>query len=251
MSLILDKVNYIYGKNTAFEHRALNNISLVIPDGQFIGLIGHTGSGKSTLIQHLNGLIRATEGAIYYDGRDIYDDDFNMKQLRSNVGLVFQYPEHQLFEVDVFTDVCFGPKNLGLPKEETNREHYTIKEFKNIDVYSFDNLEEREYNIGLFKFKVIFNPGHSSDSVSYYFYKDNLLFCGDFIFKNNIGRCDLPNGNIKEMMNPAAGRRGKREGLYEKHHHRGYPRVRQGTVRAAGKGAAGKGRPDHPAGRPV
>ncbi len=124
MSLILDKVNYIYGKNTAFEHRALNNISLVIPDGQFIGLIGHTGSGKSTLIQHLNGLIRATEGAIYYDGRDIYDDDFNMKELRSNVGLVFQYPEHQLFETTVSKDVMFGPKNLGLPKLEAEMRAY-------------------------------------------------------------------------------------------------------------------------------
>ena len=89
-----------------------------IEDGQFIGLIGHTGSGKSTLIQHLNGLLRASSGAIYYNGENIYQDGYDMKALRSKVGLVFQYPEHQLFEVDVFSDVCFGPKNQGLSKEE-------------------------------------------------------------------------------------------------------------------------------------
>ena len=93
-------------------------MSLTIDKGEFIGLIGHTGSGKSTLTQHLNGLLRATSGTIYYDGQDIYDKSFVMKNLRSKVGLVFQYPEHQLFESDVFTDVCFGPKNLGLDKKE-------------------------------------------------------------------------------------------------------------------------------------
>ena len=118
MSIILDKVNYIYSPNTAYEIKALNDISLKIEDGQFIGIIGHTGSGKSTLIQHLNGLLRATSGAIYYDGENIYQEGYDMRTLRSKVGLVFQYPEHQLFEVDVFSDVCFGPKNLGLSKEE-------------------------------------------------------------------------------------------------------------------------------------
>lgn len=118
MSIKIDHLSYIYGEGTAFEKRALDDISLELPDGQFIGIIGHTGSGKSTLIQHLNGLIKATSGQIYYNGENIYQDHYNMKELRSKVGLVFQYPEHQLFEIDVFTDVCFGPKNLGLPQEE-------------------------------------------------------------------------------------------------------------------------------------
>lgn len=103
---------------------ALKDICLNIPDGQFIGIIGHTGSGKSTLMQHLNGLVKATEGHIYYNGEDIYDSDYDMKKLRSKVGLVFQYPEHQLFEIDVFSDVCFGPKNLGLSKKEAELRSY-------------------------------------------------------------------------------------------------------------------------------
>ena len=114
----LKKVSYVYSEGDAFEKKALDEISLEIPDGQFIGIIGHTGSGKSTLIQHLNGLLRATSGAIYYDGENIYQEGYDMRTLRSKVGLVFQYPEHQLFEVDVFSDVCFGPINLGLSKEE-------------------------------------------------------------------------------------------------------------------------------------
>lgn len=119
MSIILDHVSYIYDADTAMASPALKDVSLTIPDGQFIGLIGHTGSGKSTLVQHLNGLIQPTHGNIYYNGADINDADYNKKELRSKVGLVFQYPEHQLFEIDVFTDVCFGPKNLGLSKTET------------------------------------------------------------------------------------------------------------------------------------
>lgn len=118
MSIILDHVNYVYGADTPLAVHALNDVCLKIPDGQFIGIIGHTGSGKSTLMQHMNGLIRATDGHIYFNGEDIYDKDYDMKKLRSKVGLVFQYPEHQLFEVDVFSDVCFGPKNQGLSKEE-------------------------------------------------------------------------------------------------------------------------------------
>ncbi|MBP5178283.1 MAG: energy-coupling factor transporter ATPase [Lachnospiraceae bacterium] len=116
MSLILDKINYYYGKGTAFESAALKNISLSIPDGEFIGIIGHTGSGKSTLIQHMNGLLRADSGNIYYNGKDIYDKDFKMTELRRKVGLVFQYPEHQLFEATVIKDVLFGPTNIGLEK---------------------------------------------------------------------------------------------------------------------------------------
>ncbi|MBQ4536881.1 MAG: energy-coupling factor transporter ATPase [Lachnospiraceae bacterium] len=118
MSIVLDHVNYTYSAGTAYEKHALKDINLVIPDGQFIGLIGHTGSGKSTLIQHLNGLIKATSGAIYYDGHDIYDEDFSKKELRTKVGLVFQYPEHQLFETTVVKDVEFGPKNMKLPQLE-------------------------------------------------------------------------------------------------------------------------------------
>ena len=118
MSIILDHVNYVYGADTPLAVHALNDVCLKIPDGQFIGIIGHTGSGKSTLMQHMNGLIRATDGHIYFNGEDIYDKDYDMKKLRSKVGLVFQYPEHQLFETTIFDDVCFGPKNQGLSKEE-------------------------------------------------------------------------------------------------------------------------------------
>ena len=117
MSIILDKVNYEYSAGTAYHVQALKNINLKIEDGEFIGIIGHTGSGKSTLIQHLNGLLKATSGGIYFNGQDIYDEDFSLKELRSRVGLVFQYPEHQLFETTIFDDVCFGPKNQGLDKK--------------------------------------------------------------------------------------------------------------------------------------
>ena len=117
----LENVSFTYSPNTAYEIHALKNVNLDIRDGEFIGLIGHTGSGKSTLVQHFNGLMKATSGAIYYNGENIYAEGYSMKQLRGKVGLVFQYPEHQLFEVDVLTDVCFGPKNQGLPKEEVEK----------------------------------------------------------------------------------------------------------------------------------
>ncbi len=122
--MILDHVDYVYGGDTELAVHALKDVNLVIPDGQFIGLIGHTGSGKSTLVQHLNGLIKPTGGAIYFNGEDIHDADYDKKKLRSKVGLVFQYPEHQLFEIDVFSDVCFGPKNLGLPAKEVELRAY-------------------------------------------------------------------------------------------------------------------------------
>lgn len=121
MSIALEHVNYIYNPGTAYEKRALNDISLEIGQGQFVGIIGHTGSGKSTLIQHLNGLMKATSGDILYDGQSIYAEGYDMRKLRSQVGLVFQYPEHQLFEVDVISDVCFGPKNQGLSEEESEK----------------------------------------------------------------------------------------------------------------------------------
>lgn len=118
MSIKIENLNYIYGKGTAYEISALRDVNLTIGDGEFIGLIGHTGSGKSTLIQHLNGLLRADSGCIYVDGENIYAENYPMKDLRGKVGLVFQYPEHQLFEIDVFSDVCFGPRNQGLSEEE-------------------------------------------------------------------------------------------------------------------------------------
>ena len=115
--LKLKNVSYVYSPDTAYERKALKDINLDIYEGQFIGVIGHTGSGKSTMIQHLNGLIRATSGALYYQGENIYAEKYNLRELRNNVGLVFQYPEHQLFEVDVLSDVCFGPRNQGLSEE--------------------------------------------------------------------------------------------------------------------------------------
>lgn len=140
MSLILDHVNYSYGEDTALAVHALKDVSLVIPDGQFIGLIGHTGSGKSTLVQHLNGLLKPTSGAIYYNGGDIHEKDYDKKKLRSKVGLVFQYPEHQLFEIDVFKDVCFGPKNLGLSQKETElRAYAALKQVGLEDEYFYQS----------------------------------------------------------------------------------------------------------------
>lgn len=133
MSLILDHVNCIYNAGTTFEKHALNDICLTIPDGQFIGLIGHTGSGKSTLIQHMNGLVRATSGSVYFDGRDIYDNDFDIRELRRAVGLVFQYPEHQLFEATVSKDVLFGPNNLGLSTLDAELAAYSALEAVGID----------------------------------------------------------------------------------------------------------------------
>lgn len=124
MSFILDNVSYRYSEKTAYEIQALDHVNLKIEDGEFIGIIGHTGSGKSTLIQHLNGLIRATEGNIYFNGRDIYEENYDLRDLRMQVGMVFQYPEHQLFEETVFKDVCFGPKNQGLPEKDITLRAY-------------------------------------------------------------------------------------------------------------------------------
>ena len=118
MSLKLEYVTYTYNPGTAYETHALKDVSLEIPQGQFVGVIGHTGSGKSTLIQHFNGLMRPTSGTVFYDEEDIWQEGFSFGWLRSHVGLVFQYPEHQLFEADVLSDVCFGPKNQGFSQEE-------------------------------------------------------------------------------------------------------------------------------------
>ena len=124
MQIVFDHVDYVYSGGTNFEKHALRDISFKIEKGEFIGLIGHTGSGKSTLIQHMNGLIKATSGKIYYNGEDIYEKNYSMRLLRSKVGLVFQYPEHQLFETTVFKDVNFGPKNLGIDKLEADLRTY-------------------------------------------------------------------------------------------------------------------------------
>ncbi len=118
MPITIEHLTHTYGEDTTLAVKALDDITLTIPDGQFVGIIGHTGSGKSTLVQHLNGLLKGSSGHIIFDGQDIYAKDYSLKELRRKVGLVFQYPEHQLFEIDVFSDVCFGPKNLGLSEAE-------------------------------------------------------------------------------------------------------------------------------------
>ena len=122
--IIVNELEHIYNKGTAYEKRALHDVNLKIDDGEFIGLIGHTGSGKSTLIQHLNGILKPSGGSIYFDGEDIFARDYSLKKLRSRVGLVFQYPEHQLFESSVIGDVQFGPKNIGMPSLQVELHAY-------------------------------------------------------------------------------------------------------------------------------
>lgn len=124
MSIILDHVSYVYNENSAMESKALGDISFIIENGEFVGLIGHTGSGKSTLVQLLNGLLKPTGGNVYFNGADINDKEYDRNKLRSSVGLVFQYPEHQLFEETVFKDVCFGPVNMGLERKEVELRAY-------------------------------------------------------------------------------------------------------------------------------
>ena len=140
--LKLEHIEYVYSSGTAYEKRALKDINLDIYEGEFVGVIGHTGSGKSTMIQHLNGLMKATSGALYYNGENIYDEKYNLRQLRNNVGLVFQYPEHQLFEIDVLTDVCSGPKNQGLTEEECKK--------RAIEALELVGLSEKYYDTSPF-----------------------------------------------------------------------------------------------------
>ena len=118
MSIVLEKVSYTYMPGTPYCREALNEIDLTIEKGEFLGVIGHTGSGKSTLVQHLNGLLRPTAGVVKIDGNDVHAKKAEMKRVRQRVGMVFQYPEHQLFEETVFDDVAFGPRNLGLESDE-------------------------------------------------------------------------------------------------------------------------------------
>jgi energy-coupling factor transport system ATP-binding protein len=124
MSIIVNHIDHVYNPGTVFEKKALDDVSFKVENGEYIGLVGHTGSGKSTLVAHLNALMQPTSGGIYYDGVDIASEGYDLKGLRGRVGLVFQYPEHQLFEEDVFTDVCFGPKNLGLERAEIELRAY-------------------------------------------------------------------------------------------------------------------------------
>ena len=143
MSIKLEHLNYIYSQGTAYEKKALKDVCLEIPNGEFVGIIGHTGSGKSTLIQHLNGLLRATSGELYYNGENIYREGYHMKDLRNEVGLVFQYPEHQLFEIDVMTDVCFGPKNQGFSQEECEK--------RALEALRLVGLKEKYYKVSPFE----------------------------------------------------------------------------------------------------
>ena len=124
MSIIADHLTYIYNNGTAYESKAVEDVSFKIDDGEYVALIGHTGSGKSTLIQLLNGLLKPSSGTVYINGKDIFEKDYNLRALRGRVGIVFQYPENQLFEEDVFTDVCFGPGNMGLDRQETELRAY-------------------------------------------------------------------------------------------------------------------------------
>lgn len=118
MSIRAEHLTHLYSPGTAFESFALNDVSFEIPSGSFVAVIGHTGSGKSTLVQHLNGLYKPTSGTVYFNGEDIFAEGYDLKKLRTKVGLVFQYPEYQLFEENVIKDVMFGPLNMGLSKEE-------------------------------------------------------------------------------------------------------------------------------------
>lgn len=142
MAIILNHINYTYGDDTNQAIHALKDINLKISDGEFIGIIGHTGSGKSTLVQHLNGLLLASSGDYLYNGEDVYAKDYDKRLLRQKVGLVFQYPEHQLFEETVFKDVCFGPKNLGLNDMEAG--------LRAFDALKMVGLPEADYYVSPF-----------------------------------------------------------------------------------------------------
>lgn len=133
-------MNHIYNPGSPFQTNALENINLEIETGEFIGLIGHTGSGKSTLVQHLNGLLKPTSGRIWVAGEEITSPGTKMKQIRKKVGLVFQYPEHQLFEETVYKDISFGPMNLGLTDTEVA---YRVKEAMELVKLSYDDLKDR------------------------------------------------------------------------------------------------------------
>ena len=144
MSIIVDKISYTYEIGTGFERQALKDVSCVIENNEFIGLIGHTGSGKSTLIQHLNGLMKPTSGTITYDGKDIWQDGYPLKERRSKVGLVFQYPEYQLFEETVYKDIAFGPANQGKTGDELD---YAVREAAKLVGIRDDQLEKSPFEL--------------------------------------------------------------------------------------------------------
>ena len=129
----VENLTHTYGQDTPFCRSAVDGVSLDIMEGEFLGIIGHTGSGKSTLIQHLNGLLRPTSGTIYLDGRDIWSDPKKIRDVRFQVGLVFQYPEYQLFEETVYKDISFGPKNMGLSEQEIDRRVRDAAAFVGLD----------------------------------------------------------------------------------------------------------------------
>ena len=131
--LEIQKLSHIYSPDTPFEHAALSNVDLTISRGEFVGLIGHTGSGKSTLVQHMNGLLKPTSGHVLFDGRDIWEDPKFTRQIRFRVGLVFQYPEYQLFEETCYKDIAFGPKNMGLDEAEIDRRVHEAADFVGLD----------------------------------------------------------------------------------------------------------------------
>ena len=128
MGIRLENVCYTYGSDTTSEIKALNNVNLEINKGEFVAIIGHTGSGKSTLIQHFNGLERPKSGNVFYNNENIYENNYDLRKLRCKVGLVFQYPEHQLFEETVLKDVCFGPMNMGMSREEAEKKAKLVLE---------------------------------------------------------------------------------------------------------------------------
>lgn len=140
MSIVIEHLNYVYMQGGPYETKALNDVSLTINDGEFIGLIGHTGSGKSTLVQHLNGLIMPSSGRVLVDGLDLADKNTDRRAIRRRVGLVFQYPENQLFEETVAKDIAFGPKNLGLDETEIDRRVRTAMRRVALD---YDKIAER------------------------------------------------------------------------------------------------------------
>lgn len=140
MSIVIEHLNYVYMTGGPYETKALSDVNLTIHDGEFIGLIGHTGSGKSTLVQHLNGLIMPTSGRVLVDGMDLADKGTDRRAIRQRVGLVFQYPENQLFEETVEKDIAFGPKNLGLDDAEIDRR---VKDAMRRVALDYDRLHER------------------------------------------------------------------------------------------------------------
>ncbi|MBQ7784740.1 MAG: energy-coupling factor transporter ATPase [Clostridia bacterium] len=140
MSIVIEHLNYVYMSGGPYETHALRDVNLTIGDGEFIGLIGHTGSGKSTLVQHLNGLLMPTSGKIFVDGLDLADKATDRRAIRQRVGLVFQYPENQLFEETVEKDIAFGPKNLGLSEEEIARR---VKDAMRRVALDYETLHER------------------------------------------------------------------------------------------------------------